>query len=111
MPLKNCHVWNFPRGPVVKNRPSNVGDVGSIPGQGTKIQHAGGATKPTHCDYSLYTATMEAHDAARESLCTTVKTRIAKKQQQNTQPCVYFNMYRGKSSFHKLHFPFKNKCI
>ena len=55
MPLKNCHVWNFPRGPVVKNRPSNVGDVGSIPGQGTKIQHAGGATKPTHCDYRVCT--------------------------------------------------------
>ena len=42
MPLKNCHVWNFPGGPVVKNRPSNVGDEGSIPGQGTKILHAGG---------------------------------------------------------------------
>ena len=31
---------NFLGGPVVKNPPSNVGDVGSIPGQGTKIPHA-----------------------------------------------------------------------
>ena len=36
----------FPCGPVVKNPPSNAGDVGSIPGWGTKIPHAGGATKP-----------------------------------------------------------------
>ena len=30
----------FPGGPVVKNLPCNVGDAGSIPGQGTKIPHA-----------------------------------------------------------------------
>ena len=28
-------------GPVVKNLPSNAGDSGSIPGQGTRIPHAG----------------------------------------------------------------------
>ena len=28
---------NFPSGPVIKNPPSNTGDTGSIPGQGTKI--------------------------------------------------------------------------
>ena len=33
---------DFPGGPVVKNPPSNAGDVGSIPGQGTKIPHAAG---------------------------------------------------------------------
>ena len=27
---------DFPGGPVVKNLPSNAGDVGSIPGGGTK---------------------------------------------------------------------------
>ena len=32
---------DFPGGPVVKNPPSNAGDVGSIPGRGTKIPHAG----------------------------------------------------------------------
>ena len=31
---------DFPGGPVVKNLPCNPGDVGSIPGQGTKIPHA-----------------------------------------------------------------------
>ena len=38
--------WNFPGGPVVKNLPSNVRDVGSIPGQGTKIPHAVGQLNP-----------------------------------------------------------------
>ena len=33
---------DFPGGPVVKNMPSNAGDTGSIPGQGTKIPHAVG---------------------------------------------------------------------
>ena len=33
-------LWFFPGGPVVKNPPSNAGDAGSIPGQGTKIPHA-----------------------------------------------------------------------
>ena len=31
---------DFPGCPVVKSPPSNVGDVGSIPGQGTKIPRA-----------------------------------------------------------------------
>ena len=31
---------DFPGGPVVKNLPSNAGDVGSISGQETKIPHA-----------------------------------------------------------------------
>ena len=31
---------DFPGGPVVKNLPSNAGDTGLIPGQGSKIPHA-----------------------------------------------------------------------
>ena len=31
---------------VVKNLPCNAGDVGSIPGQGTKIPHAAGQLSP-----------------------------------------------------------------
>ena len=31
---------DFPGGPVVENLPSNVGDMGSTPGQGTRIPHA-----------------------------------------------------------------------
>ena len=34
------HGLDFPGGPVVENLPCNAGDVGSIPGQGTKISHA-----------------------------------------------------------------------
>jgi len=55
VPLKNCHVWNFPGGPVVKNRPSNVGDEGSIPGQGTKILHAGGGQLSSHTATRVHT--------------------------------------------------------
>ena len=33
-------------GPVVKNLPSNAGDVGSIPGQGTKVPHVAGQPRP-----------------------------------------------------------------
>ena len=35
-----------PGGPEVKNPPSNAGDTGLIPGQGTGIPHAVWATKP-----------------------------------------------------------------
>ena len=28
----NCHCWDFPGGPVVKNLPASSGDMGSIPG-------------------------------------------------------------------------------
>ena len=37
---------DFPGGPVVKNPPSNAGDVGLIPGWGTKIPHAAGQLSP-----------------------------------------------------------------
>ena len=50
----------FPGGPVVKNLPSNAGDVGSIPDQGTKIPYALGqlspltATKIRHSQINRY---------------------------------------------------------
>ena len=31
---------DFPGAPVVQTLPSNAGDMGSIPGQGTKIPHS-----------------------------------------------------------------------
>ena len=37
---------DVPGGPVVKNLPSSAGDVGSIPGEGTKIPHAAGQLSP-----------------------------------------------------------------
>ena len=33
-------MWDFPGGPVVKTLSSNAGDVGLIPGWGTKIPNA-----------------------------------------------------------------------
>ena len=38
---------DFPGGPVVKNPPCNVGDMGSIRGLGTKIPHAMEQISPT----------------------------------------------------------------
>ena len=35
-----CHLRDFPCSPVVKNLPFNAGDMGSVPGKGTKILHA-----------------------------------------------------------------------
>ena len=37
--------------PVVKNLPCNLGDTGSIPGQGAKIPPCCGATKPAGHDW------------------------------------------------------------
>ena len=43
--IKNA-MGDFPGGPVVKNLPSNAGNVSSIPDQGTKIPHAKGQLSP-----------------------------------------------------------------
>ena len=43
---KKVPSWDFPGGPVVKNLPYNAGDMGSIPGQGTKIPHVVGQLSP-----------------------------------------------------------------
>ena len=37
---------DFPSGIVVKNLPSNAGDVGSNPGEGTKIPHGARQQSP-----------------------------------------------------------------
>ena len=50
----DTHYWDFCAGPGVKNLPSKAGDVGSIPGRGTKIKHAMGQLSP-------HAATTEAH--------------------------------------------------
>lgn len=34
--------WDFPGGPLVEKPPSNEGDIGLIPSQGTRISHAQG---------------------------------------------------------------------
>ena len=44
--LETSLFWVFPDGPVVKSLPCNTGDVGSIPGWGTKMAHATGQLSP-----------------------------------------------------------------
>ena len=46
------YLWDFSGGPVAENLPSNAGDMGLIPGQGTKISHGLGQIR-------LHTATGE----------------------------------------------------
>ena len=56
--------WDSPGVPVVKNPPCNARDVGSIPGQGTKIPYAmwhgqkntksSGVFQRRECPYHLY---------------------------------------------------------
>ena len=61
---------------MVKNPPSNAGDMGSIPGQGTKIPCAAG-------QLSLSTATTETHEphplspCVPWSLCSAAREAIA----------------------------------
>ena len=47
--VKSYEDRDFPGGPVVKNLPSNAGNVDLIPGQGSKIPTCPGASvEPTH---------------------------------------------------------------
>ena len=50
---------DFPDGPVVKNPPSNAGDVGLIPGRGTKIPYVAGQLSP--CMQLLSPCTTSGH--------------------------------------------------
>jgi len=85
---------DFPGGPVVKNPPTNAGDTGSIPGQGTKIPHAveqlilctttTEACMPwclffTSTEQPQLSGTRESPCAEAKSLRTTVKTQRSKK--------------------------------
>ena len=62
---KRKNLRDCPSGPVVKN-PSNAGDVGLIPGGGTKIPHAAGQLSPSATNY-------RAHSPC--SLCATTRER------------------------------------
>ena len=53
---KKLH-WDSPGGPVVKNLPANAGDMGSIPGWGTKILQAGGQPRPHSATTALVLST------------------------------------------------------
>ena len=79
--LNNTHLQkyfpgDFSGGPVVENPPCNVGDTGSIPGQGTKIPHDRG-------QLSLSIATTEPMyskaTTRKRSLCTPLKNQRSQK--------------------------------
>ena len=59
---KHYRPGDFPGGPVVKNPPSNAGDMGSVPGRGTNIPHAAGQLSPFATLPSL-------HASMREPAC------------------------------------------
>ena len=61
--------WGFPGGPVVKNPPSHVGDVGLIPGWGAKILTGHRATKPAQCNYWAHVTTRERPFHRNERSC------------------------------------------
>ena len=92
---------HFPRGPVVKNPPSNAGASGSIPGQRPRIPR-GRATKPTapQQEKPRTTATRESLSDAMRVQCNQKKkrkkcrtgpliqklSRISRPQQQSGEP-------------------------
>ena len=90
MRIQSCHTLpvieqmgrDFPGGPVVKNLPSNAGDVGSIPGRGTKIPHAVG-------QLSLCTTTTEPTRLNQRARVpqTTEPTRSGTRAPQLQSPC------------------------
>ena len=78
---------DFPGGPVVKKSPFSAGDASSMPGWGTMIPHAAGATKPA-C-------------ATRESCPATVKIQHSQKKTVLLLPTVKFELL-GKIRKNKL---------
>ena len=68
--MTKCNVdpGDYPGGgPVVKNPPSNAGDVGSIPGRRTNIPRAVGQLSP--CTTTTEPVRSRAHATQLESLC------------------------------------------
>ena len=59
--IKNGQKREFPGSPVVKNLPSNAGDVGLIPGEGTKVPHAMGQLSPCTTPTELVCPSERAH--------------------------------------------------
>ena len=82
---------DLPGGPVVKNLSVNAGDMGSVPGLGTKIPHArrqpslcSTQEKPTHHDQqSLYTAEQPLCHNRSQHLVTRESPHTAMKSQCN----------------------------
>ena len=99
--------WDSPGGPVIKNPPSNAGDMGLIPGWGTKIPHATGqlslhakSTESVHsrahvpqlespCATTIEPACSGAHTSQLESPCATTTEPVCSgaRASQLESPC------------------------
>ena len=95
--LKAEAKMDFPGAPVVRNPPTNSGDLGSIPG--LERSHMLQLLEPTYpraltlqqcrvtatmqSPYSATTAMHSLYTAIRESLCAAMKTQCCQKQQLN----------------------------
>ena len=69
--VKNLLSWDFLVIQQLKNQPCNAGDMGSVPGQGTKISHAVEQWSP--CNYWACVIQLE-------SLCAEMKDLIWHKE-------------------------------
>ena len=73
-PTLKVRPGEFSNGPVVKNPPCSAGDMGLIPGQGTKIPHAMERLSPcTAAGESMHHNEKIPHDSTK-SLHATTKT-------------------------------------
>ena len=73
---------HFPRGPVVKNPPSNAGAVGSIPGPGAKILRAVGQLSPPCMGLAVLSPCVLEPMLHNEKPCATSKDSAAKKRKK-----------------------------
>ena len=67
-------VRDFPHGLVVKNLPCNTGDMGSIPGQGTRVPHA--VEQPSPCTTTR--ESMHLNERSRKTSCGQINKYIFK---------------------------------
>ena len=65
------HTEDSPRGPVAKDLTYNIGDMGSIPGQGTKIPHA--EKQPSLSNATTEPSRSRAHGSQLEGPSATMK--------------------------------------
>ena len=86
---------DFPDGSVVKNPPSNRGDVSSISGQGTKIPRTAKQLNPC-------AATIEPKPQLEKTPCVTNKTWCSKINNNNKSSCWRMWSYHYESQLSQL---------
>ena len=75
--------WDFPDGPVIKNPCSNSGDMGLIPGWGTKIPYTTGQVSP--------------HTTTREACVLQWRTSTTKNNSRKSNPPKNVRLYKEKT--------------